>query len=156
MLIERRKIPFFTLWKLNGSSFEQTWIPFNKGCFVPTLVEIGQVVQEKKISELCQCIYAISYYVSLEKKRGPANSFEQTLISITQGCSVQSLVEIDSGEDFQISLMYFCYFLIIPLWIKMWLFIWTNFNPLNPMMPCDKFSWNWYRWVMNPLSSVVE
>ena len=102
-------------------SFEQTLIPIAKGCFVPTLVEIGPVVQEK-ISELCQCIYAISYYVSLEKKRGPVNSFEQTLISITQGCSVQSLAEINSG-DFQISLMYLCYFLIIPLWIKMWLFI---------------------------------
>ena len=107
---------------MEGPSFEQTLILVAQGCFVPTLVEIGQVVQEKMISELCQCIYAISYYVSLEKKRGPANSFEQTLISITQGCSVQSLVEIDSG-DFQISLMYFCYFLIIPLWIKMWLFI---------------------------------
>ena len=97
-------------WRMEGPSFEQTLIPIAQGCFVPTLVEIGQVVQEKKISELCQCIYAISYYVSLEKKRGPANSFEQTLISITQGCSVQSLVEIDSGEDFQISLMFFLLF----------------------------------------------
>ena len=108
---------------MEGPSFEPTLIPIAQGCFVPTLVEIGQVVQEKKISVLCQCIYAISYYVSLEKKRGPANSFEQTLISITQGCSVQSLVQIDSGEDFQISLMYFCYFLIISPWIRMWLFI---------------------------------
>ena len=33
-----------TLWVLIGSSFEQTWIPFTQGCFVPSLVEIGSVV----------------------------------------------------------------------------------------------------------------
>ena len=29
--------------------FEQIWIPFTQGCFVPSLVEIGPVVLEKKI-----------------------------------------------------------------------------------------------------------
>ena len=38
-----------TLWELNGSSFEQTWIPFTQRCVVPSLVEIGPVVLEKKI-----------------------------------------------------------------------------------------------------------
>ena len=32
-----------------GSAFEQTWIPFTQGWFVPSLVEIGSVVLEKKI-----------------------------------------------------------------------------------------------------------
>ena len=32
-----------------GSSFEQTWTPSNQGCFVPSLVEIGSVVLEKKM-----------------------------------------------------------------------------------------------------------
>ena len=32
-----------------GSSFDQTWIPFTQGCFVPSLVEIGLVVLEKKM-----------------------------------------------------------------------------------------------------------
>ena len=32
-----------------GPSFEQTWIPFTQGCFVPSLVEIGPVILEKKI-----------------------------------------------------------------------------------------------------------
>ena len=32
-----------------GSSFEQTWILVTQGCFVPSLVEIGPVVLEKKI-----------------------------------------------------------------------------------------------------------
>ena len=49
MLIKRRKHPLFTLRKLNGSSFKQTWIPFTQGCFVPNLVEIGLVPLEKKI-----------------------------------------------------------------------------------------------------------
>ena len=30
-------------------SFEQTWIPFTQGCFVPSLIEIGPVVLEKKM-----------------------------------------------------------------------------------------------------------
>ena len=33
---------------MRGPSFEQTWIPFTYGCFVPSLVEIGPVVLEKK------------------------------------------------------------------------------------------------------------
>ena len=37
------------LWKWWVPSFEQTWIPFTQGCFVPSLVEIGQLVLEKKI-----------------------------------------------------------------------------------------------------------
>ena len=37
------------LGKGRGHSFEQTWIPFTQGCFVPSLVEIGSVVLEKKI-----------------------------------------------------------------------------------------------------------
>ena len=47
-LINRIKIPSFTLWEFNCSSFEQTWIPFTQGCFVPNLVEIAPVVLEKK------------------------------------------------------------------------------------------------------------
>ena len=38
-----------SLWEFIGFSFEQTWIPFTQGWFVPRLVEIGPVVLEKKI-----------------------------------------------------------------------------------------------------------
>ena len=38
-----------SLWKRAGPSFEQTWIPFNQGCFMQSLVEIGPVVHEEKI-----------------------------------------------------------------------------------------------------------
>ena len=39
---------------------EQTWIPFNSVCFVPSLVEISPVVLEKKIFKFFQYIFAIS------------------------------------------------------------------------------------------------
>ena len=39
----------FPLGNGRGSSFEQTWISFNQGCFSPGLVEIGPVVFEKKM-----------------------------------------------------------------------------------------------------------
>ena len=45
MLIERRKKPFF--YFLNGSPFEQIWIPFNQGCFALNLVEIGPSVLKR-------------------------------------------------------------------------------------------------------------
>ena len=32
-----------------GHLFEQTWITFTQGCFVPSLVEIDPVVMEKKM-----------------------------------------------------------------------------------------------------------
>ena len=38
-----------SLGKGRGPSFEQTWIPFTQGCFVPSLVEIGSMVLEKKM-----------------------------------------------------------------------------------------------------------
>ena len=36
-------------WKGRGPTFEETWIPSTQGCFVPSLVEIGPVVLEKKM-----------------------------------------------------------------------------------------------------------
>ena len=40
--MEEKKL--FTLWEFISSSFEETWIPFTQGCFVPRLVEIGSVI----------------------------------------------------------------------------------------------------------------
>ena len=54
-----------------GPSFEQTWIPFTQGCFVPSLVEIGPVVLEKKIFKFHQCIFAICVIISPWKRAGP-------------------------------------------------------------------------------------
>ena len=48
-------------------------------------------------------------------------------------------------EDFKISSMYLCYFMIISHWKRIGPFIWTNLNPLQPIMLCAtaKFGWNW-------------
>ena len=54
------KKTLLTLWEFTFSSFEQTYIPSTQRCFVPSLVEIGQVVLEKKIFKFRQCIFTIS------------------------------------------------------------------------------------------------
>ena len=59
-LIREEKQTLLTLGEFIGSSFEETWIPFTQGCFVPSLVEIGSVVLEKKILKFRQCIFTIS------------------------------------------------------------------------------------------------
>ena len=41
-------------WKRGGgASFEQIWIPFTQGCFVPSLIEISPMVLEKTIFKFC-------------------------------------------------------------------------------------------------------
>ena len=56
------------------------------------------------------------------------------------GCNWSS----GSGEEnYLISSMYFCYFLIISPWKKTGPFIWTNLNPLHQRMLCAKFDLNW-------------
>ena len=74
-----------------GFSLEQSWIPLTQGCFVPSLVEINPLVIVKKILKYRQCIFVISLLSFLGYGRGL--SLEQTWIPLTQGCSVQSLVE---------------------------------------------------------------
>ena len=48
------------LGKEQGPSFEQACIPFTQGRFVPSLIEIGPVVLEKKIFNFNKCIFTIS------------------------------------------------------------------------------------------------
>ena len=50
-LIKRGRNPLSTFKKLNGSLFEETWIPFTQICFVQNLVEISIVVPEKKMKK---------------------------------------------------------------------------------------------------------
>mgnify|MGYP003685984603 CR=1 FL=1 len=46
------------------------------------------------------------------------------------------------GENFKISSMYFCYFVIISPWKKAGPYVCTNLNPLHQRMHCIKFGWN--------------
>ena len=47
-----------------------SWTPFTKGCFVPSLVEIGLEVLEKKIFRSCQCtcVFTMPLFMSMEHK----------------------------------------------------------------------------------------
>ena len=46
-------------------------------------------------------------------------------------------------ENFYISPMYFCCFIIISPLKRLGPFIWTNLNPLHSRILCAKFGWNW-------------
>ena len=88
MLIKRRKSPSFTLWEVNGSWFEQTWIRFNQGCFVPNLVEIGPAVPEKKIFLILLMYYRYFLIIS------PWNSVEPFIWTNLSPLHPRNLVEI--------------------------------------------------------------
>ena len=57
------RIYWFFIWT--------NWIPFTQGCFVPSLVEIGPVVLEKKIFKFRQCICTICVIISPWKRTEP-------------------------------------------------------------------------------------
>ena len=126
------------LGELIGSSFEQTWIPFTQGCFVPSLVKIGSVVLEKKIFKFRQCIFAICVIISPWKRAGPfiwtnLNPHHPRMLCVKFGWNWLS----GSGEeDFWISSMYFRHFLIISPWKRPGSHMWTTLNPLYPRMLC--------------------
>ena len=61
-------------------SFEQTWILFTQGCFVPSLVEIGLVVLDNFFYKF-QCVSAILLSSPLERGHNPL--FEQSWIPFT-------------------------------------------------------------------------
>ena len=89
---------------------KKQWIPFTQECFVPSLVEIGQMVLEKKIFWICQCIFAISLS-PLGNRRGP--SFEKREFSLPKDalCQVWLKLPSGSGEEECLNLsMYFRYY----------------------------------------------
>ena len=96
-IVKEKKKPFILFLSIEWFLIlKKTWIPFTQVCFVPSLVEIGPLVLEKKILKFCQCISAISLLCPLGKM--PGISFEQTWISFSQECFVLSLVEIGIGS----------------------------------------------------------
>ena len=143
-LIKRWKTPLLSLRELNVSSFQQTWILFTQGCFVPSLVEIGQVVLERMF-KFRQCIFAISQLSPLVKGRVPSlNKFESPS---SEDAFCQVWLKLAQWfwrrRFFLILSMYFRYFIIISPWKRAGFFIWTKLNPLHPRMLCAKFGWYW-------------
>ena len=60
-----------TLGKGQGPSFEETWISITIECFVPALVEIGSVLQEKKILKKYVNVFHNYEIISPRKRAGP-------------------------------------------------------------------------------------
>ena len=54
-----------------GPSFKQTWNPFTQGCIVLSLVEIGQVVMEKKMK-----MWKV-YHNAKDAKNGQQTNFDR-------------------------------------------------------------------------------
>ena len=80
-----------------GPTFQQIWILATQRCFVPSLVEIGTVVLEKKIFTVRQCSFRYFIIISLWKREWSPIWANLILPRRTaQGCFVRSLVEIDS------------------------------------------------------------
>ena len=106
-----------SLWKRVGPVIWQTWIFITQGFFVPISVEIGSVVLENKISKFCQCIFTFSYLSSLEKGKAlHLNKPDSPSPKSAKFCwnPLCGFWE----EDFSISSMYSCYFVIISPWKK--------------------------------------
>ena len=100
-----------------GPVIWQTWIFITQGFFVPISVEIGSVVLENKISKFCQCIFTISYLSPLEKGKAlHLNKLDSPSPKSAKFCWNQLCGFWE--EDFKISSMYSCYFVIISPWKK--------------------------------------
>ena len=54
-------------WEGHGPWIEQIWLPFTRGYFVPSLVEVGPVVLEEKIFQSFQWNFTISQFFPFEK-----------------------------------------------------------------------------------------
>ena len=73
-------------WKGRNSSTEQTWIPFTQGRFVPSVVEIGPVVLEKKMQMW-------TFYRQMDGRRTTAWAFSSGKLKTNR----RKLLELMSG-----------------------------------------------------------
>ena len=137
---------YLPLEKDGGPSFEQTWIPFTQGCFVPSLVEICQVVLEKKIFfnlSMYFCNFVIispfqkSWILHLNKFEFPfpKDALWQAWLKLAQWFCRRRFFKFVN-----VILQVRNY---LPVEKRKWTFVWTNLNPLRPRMLCAKFGWNW-------------
>ena len=103
---------------------------------MPSLVEIGQMVLEKKIFKFCYFI--IIYYW---KRSGPFIWRNLHTLHLKMICTKFGWNW--SWRRFLKVPIYFCNFVINTSWKRAWPFISTNLNARHPRMHCSKFGWNW-------------
>jgi hypothetical protein len=112
---------------------------------VPSLVEFGLVVLEKKILKYFLCIFTLLLLSPLTEERRP--SFQQTWIPSPQGWFVPSLVEIGpvvlEKKIFKYFLCTFTLLLLSPLKKGYHPSFEQTWIPFPPRMICAKSGWNW-------------
>ena len=117
------------------------WITFTLGCFVPSLVEIGQVIPEKKIFSDFVSVFSLFRYhlsfVAFHLNRCDFLSLRDAL------CKVWLKWPNGSGEDDFLILS--CIFTspLLSLWEKARQFIWTDLKHHHQRMLYAMFGWNW-------------
>ena len=95
--------------KRRGPLFEQNWIPFTEGCFVPSLVEIGSVVLENKIFKFCDLVI-----ISFWKKAGPFIWTNVNPLQPRMLCAKYFWNWHNAWRNF-LKIFHYRYFLIFPL-----------------------------------------
>ena len=116
-------------------SFQHTRVPFTQGYSVPSLVEIGQVVLEKKIFKSRQCIFSMWLVFPLEKCMAlNLNKFEFPLSKNTL-CNVWLKLAQQFWRRFSKVVNIFQFF----LWSSLRKRARSKTNPFNPRMVCAKF-----------------
>ena len=112
---------------------------------MPSLIEIGLLVLEKKIFfNINICKYGFPYC-------GPSRTPGIMMLTILNlhyirklSCKYDLLwLSGSGGEDFSMTPPHFCIFVIISPLKRTWPFIWTILNLLYPRMTYAKFGWNW-------------
>ena len=114
-----------SLRKGRGPSFEQTWIPSTLGCSVPSLVEISQVLLEKKIA-------LFRYHILFGKGGALHLNLRHPMILCAKFAWNWPCV---SGEDFLYSFSLSSFVIISPCKC-VWSFDWRNLISLYTRMLC--------------------
>ena len=134
-----------TLWELNGSSFDQTWIPYTQRCFVPNLVEIGPAVLEKKILNFVNVFWNSLFRNYLPLEKGKALDLNKLESSSPKDALCQVWLKLAQRFWRNRFLNFVNVFLLFRNYLpleKGGPFICTKLNPHHPRMHCAKFGWN--------------
>ena len=79
--------------KRHGPSFEQTWIPFIKGCLCQGWLKLAQLFW-RRFFKICKVFLRFPYFLPLEKGTLSLHFSKLKLTPFTQRCLEQSLVNI--------------------------------------------------------------
>ena len=112
--------------------------PLQDECIVPSLVEIGLVVLEKKTFLISSVYFRYFLIISPWKRTWSFIWTNLNLFQLKMHCAKFGWNRLSGSgkEDFLISSVYFRYFLIISPWKRAWPIIWTKLNPLHTRMFC--------------------